>query len=303
MKPRARPQARGTQEFRTQRGAASGLRGAAAALTLLIASACAGCAPARDRAQTLDHSTKKISLAQLYMEAGKYVEAVSILSELARTNPKDADIQFNLGVARFGASDYPGAESALREALRLDPRKTDAHNYLGAVYYTTGSKESESGDSKGGMDRYRLALDEYRKVLSDPNFVGSEQVYLSLSDVHDAMGNGEEALKNARRAIEKNPKYYPAHFKIAVLLDRQEQTREAIEEYEIAAPNYASDTNYHYRLGIAYFRDNKPQRAREHLMMVTAAAPGTEKAHKAKEFLDLIAAGAPPRSGARSGPP
>ena len=204
----------------------------------------------------------------------------------------------NLGVAEFGAHDYPAAEAALEEAIRLDPRKSDVYNYLGAVEFSLGEEAKKRGDTAEAKARYDRALESYRKAISDPLFQNRQQVYLSIADVHDSMGDAEAALRSAREAIEVDPRYYAAHFKVAVLLDRLERTREAIEEYEIAAPGFASDTNYHYRLGVAYFRDRKPDLARDHLAMVVAAAPGTEKARKAKEFLDLMGAPAPPRRAA-----
>src|SRR3989442_7412918 len=107
----------------------------------------------------------------------------------------------------------------------------------------------------------------------------------------------------ARQAIEQSAKYYPANFRVAVLLDRLDRLHEAIEEYEIAAPGYSSDPGYHFRLGVAYFRDRKPELAREHLTKVTVAVPGTENARKAKEFLDLIAAPSAPPPGPTTAAP
>lgn len=277
-------------------GAAAGFL----AVAVLTAGAVCRCAPVRSRAEIQDQVEKKLNLANLYMEAQKYPQAVAIITELAKQSPKDPEIQFNLGVAQFGAHDYPASEAALEEALRLDPRKSEAYNYLGAIYFSLGEQQKERGDANASSEHYREAIEAYRKALANPAFTNREQVYLSLSDAHDAMGNSEEAIRAAREAIERNPHYSPAHFKVAVLLDRLERTREAIEEYEIAAPGYSSDPNYHYRLGVAYFRDNKPELAREHLSMVAAAIPGTEKARKAKEFLDLIAAPAPPRAGSQA---
>ena len=243
------------------------------ALVLLMAA----CAPSRPPRPSADAVTKRLGLAQLYMDAQKYPQAVTILTELAKDDPKNAEIHYNLGVARFGTRDFEGAESSLKEAIRLDPRRTDANYYLGAAYYAQHKNE--------------LALQEFRRVLDDPASTARDQAYLSTAILYDEMGNVEEAMKNAQLAIEANPKFYPAHYELAVLLDRLDRTREALEEYEIAAPDYASDSNYHYRVGVAYFRDGRFDRARDHLVKVTETVPGTEKAKKAKEFLDLIAAG------------
>jgi tetratricopeptide (TPR) repeat protein len=242
-------------------------------LVLLLA----GCAASAPQRPSPDVVAKRLSLAQLYMDAQKYPQAVTLLTELSKADPKNAEIHYNLGVALFGSREYEGAEASLKEAVRLDPRRTDAGYYLGATYYARHKND--------------LALQEFRRVFEDPSSTVRDQAYLSTAILYDDMGNVEEAMRNAQLAIEANPKFYPAHYELAVLLDRLDRIREALEEYEIAAPDYASDPNYHYRVGVAYFRDRRYDRAREHLVKVTEAVPGTEKAKKAREFLDLIAAG------------
>jgi tetratricopeptide (TPR) repeat protein len=252
--------------------------------SLCLAAWTLGCAHKATQSGSAAQSTKKLSLAQLYMGEGQnYPEAIRILTELAKQEPKDWEVRHNLGIAKFGAADYAGAQETLKEALRIDPRRSETHYWLGVVQFA-------AGDSKG-------ALESYRAALSDPVCADKEQVYLGIAAAYDAMGNTEEAIRHAQKSIEANPKFSAAHFQLAVLYDGQDRTREAIEEYEIAAPDYAADPNYHYRLGVAYFRAGKPEMARPHLSMVTESVPGTEKARKAKEFLEIIAAAAPPRSG------
>lgn len=256
-------------------------------LAVMLAASIGGlarCAPVHSQGQEVDDVGKRLSFVRaVYMEPGKYHEAVEMLSKLAKQNPNNVDVRINLGFAKIGEKDYAGAEEEFKRALKLEPRNAEAHYYLGVVYYASGDNQA--------------ALDEYRRALDDPVYANKTRVYLGLVDVYDDIGQSDEAIRHARMAIESNPKDSAAHLKLAVLLDRLDRTKEAIEEYEIAAPGFASDPNYHYRLGVAYFRDGKPDLARQHLTMVTVAVPGTEKARKAKEFLELISAGAPPRSG------
>lgn len=273
-------------------------RAICALFALAMAGAGLACAPVRSRAEIQDQVDKKLGLAKVLVEGSNYSQAIAILTDLARQQPKNAEVHLFLGIADYGLGDYPAAETALREAIRLDPRGSDGHYYYGVVCFAIGGRERDAGRAAEAQARFKQALEEWRRVLGDPTFSGREQVYLSLSEVDDALGDGEEAMRMARQAIELQPTFYPAHFRVAVLLDRLDRLREAIEEYEIAAPGYSSDPAYHFRLGVAYFRDRKPDLAREHLTKVTAAVPGTENAKKAKEFLELIAApsGAPPGS-------
>ena len=225
----------------------------------------------------------KIMLGDRLIQAESYDEAINVLSQAVHLDPKNAEGFYYLGVSHFYKNDFPEAEKALKESLRLGKRNPDAHNALGLVYAVTNRKSE--------------AMEEYKTALADPTYQARENAYMNLGICLDELGQTEEAISNLRRAVEMNPKYYPAHWELAKVLDRQDQTREAIEEYEVAAPQYASDPNYHYRLGLAYFREHKIDRAREHLTKVIETMPGSEKAVKARELLNLMgpAPAAPPQ--------
>lgn len=224
-----------------------------------------------------------IDLANRFIQAGAYVDAERLLTDALKVDPRNPDLHYYLGVARFFLGQYPAAEQSLRESIKYKERNPDAHNALGLLYNQTGERER--------------AIEEYKTALADPTMRGPEQVLLNLGLCQDAMGKTDEAILSMRHSVEANPKFYQAHYELAQLLDRQDQTREAIEEYEVAATGYSSDPTFHYRLGLAYFRDHKPAKAKEHLTKVVASLPGSEKSVKAKEILALIDA-AP-----QSGPP
>lgn len=250
--------------------------GVAALWIAAVLTVVTGCARPAGNSRSTGSSREKILLADRMIQAENFPEAVRVLNEAARVDASNPEIHYYLGVGHFYLGEYPEAEKSLRESLRLNKRNADAHNALGLVYTKLGQRER--------------ALEEYRQALADPSYRTQETSYLNMALCLDDMGRTEEAILNLRRAVEKEPKYYAAHWELAKLLDRQEQTREAIEEYEVAAPQYASDPNYHYRLGLAYFREHRMDRAREHLSKVVAAMPGTEKALEAKKYLDLMSA-------------
>ena len=221
-----------------------------------------------------NRTREKVILADRLIQAENYEEASRTLAEALRSAPDDPEIHYYLGICHFYRGEYPEAERSLKEALGLNKRNPDAHNALGLVYSRTGERTR--------------ALEEYRLALSDPLYQSAEKTYLNMAICLDEMGRTDEAITSLRQAVERDPKYYAAHWELAKLLDRQDHTREAIEEYEVAAPQFAADPNYHYRLGLAYFREHRTDRAREHLTKVIATLPGTEKALRAKEYLELI---------------
>lgn len=62
-------------------------------------------------------------------------EATAALEQAAKLEPQDADLRARLGRLWLERRDFPSAERELLEALRLDPRLTDAVRDLAAVYY------------------------------------------------------------------------------------------------------------------------------------------------------------------------
>lgn len=69
--------------------------------------------------------------------AGRNAEAIAALERLARTNPADADVWLNLGLAYLAARRYDAADGALETALRLAPDYQDARvAYARSAYFS-----------------------------------------------------------------------------------------------------------------------------------------------------------------------
>src|SRR4029079_18967208 len=83
---------------------------------------------------------EKILLGDRLIQAESYDEAVRVLKEAVRLDPKDPEAFYYLGVAHFYKNNYPEAEQALKQSLLLSKRNPDAHNALGLVYSQTGRK-------------------------------------------------------------------------------------------------------------------------------------------------------------------
>lgn len=62
------------------------------------------------------------TLGGLALRRGDYRYAVQLLSEVARNQPKDAQVQFQLGVAQLRLKQLPEARVSLEKAIALDPK-------------------------------------------------------------------------------------------------------------------------------------------------------------------------------------
>ncbi|HZR02524.1 MAG TPA: tetratricopeptide repeat protein [Burkholderiales bacterium] len=72
------------------------------------------------------------------VEAQDWKQAVERLRKAAEAEPNNADIQNWLGFANRKLGNLDAAFSAYAEALKLDPRHKNAHEYIGEAYLMVG---------------------------------------------------------------------------------------------------------------------------------------------------------------------
>jgi Flp pilus assembly protein TadD len=238
-----------------------------------IATAACGGGTATHRESELS-KPDQIRLAQSMMQAGRTGESLTIIHDVLRKFPDDPDVHSVHGQLAFQAGKYQDAEQAFRRALELDPYRTDAHNYLGVVATELG--------------RYDEAEEHYKKALADPSYPTPELVRLNLGLLYARQGRDNEAISEFRRAVEISPRFYKGHFELASVLDRTGRLDEAAREYEVAEPGYRGFGEYHYRLGLTYYRLGDRDRAREHLSRAIDVAPGSPSAAQADELLRMM---------------
>jgi Tfp pilus assembly protein PilF len=215
-----------------------------------------------------------IRLAESYFSAGKINEALGILDKAVASQPKNAALRNYYGQLSFLAGRNAEAEQAFSEALQLDPHLTDARNNLGAVYDATGRKDQ--------------AEREFLQVLSDQAYASPEKARLNLGILYQSEGRKDEAIHQLRQAVEINPKFWRGHYELASALDKAGLLDEASREYEVAAPEYKGNGEYHYRIGLVYMKLDQPSKAREHFTRCQELSPGSESASKAYDLMKML---------------
>jgi type IV pilus biogenesis/stability protein PilW len=253
-----------------------GLAMAVAALALSVG-ACGG---TRETAKKevehplADDPAFKVRMAESLMKAGRVREALEHLDEAVAKHPDNAPLRLHYGRIALQAGRFADAEASFRKALEIDPYLTDARNYLGAVL-------SELG-------RFAEAEEQFERALQDRAYPTPELLYLNLGLLRLEQHREEQAIEALRRAVEIDPKFYRAHYELAAALEGRGDYREAVREYEVAAPGYRTHGDYFYRLGFLYYRLGDESRARDHLARVLTVAPGSESAARADELLQIL---------------
>jgi lipopolysaccharide biosynthesis regulator YciM len=103
----------------------------------------------KDQDRALDYFTEAVALepslveanvglADLLLKRGRLGDAVQRLQVIEQVQPHSAANKYRLGSAMALAKDWPAAETYLKEAIRLDPRKIAYREMLAAVYSDAG---------------------------------------------------------------------------------------------------------------------------------------------------------------------
>lgn len=245
-----------------------------AALTLAVVGACGPPkAPTKTEPKELSMA-ERVRMADSFRNAGRMNDALEILDDLAKENPGNAQVHSVYGEYLFLAGRYPEAEAELNRALEADAYLTDARNWLGATL--------------AEQQRYDEARVQYEQALKDPSYPSPQLIYLNLGMLYRAQGLDNEGIDQFRRAVQIDPRFFKAHFELALALETIGKFDEALDELSVAEPAYRADGTYWYRRGFLEFRLERSAQAMESLRRCLDVSPGSPAAAQARELMEVI---------------
>ena len=80
------------------------------------------------------------NLGNIFLNQGRYQEAINQYNEALRINPNYAEAHNNLGNAFLNQGRYQEATNQYNEALRINPNIAEVHYNLGNVYLLIGDR-------------------------------------------------------------------------------------------------------------------------------------------------------------------
>jgi tetratricopeptide (TPR) repeat protein len=182
-----------------------------------------------DPALDFVHSTwtglrARIATINGFEKRGRREEAVLLAQQTVERYPDSAHARLIFGGMLNRANNSVAAEPVLREAIRLDPRRTKAHFELGYAQQAQGKLRDAAASYRRALElQPDLALAHYNLALCLTN----------LQEFADAE-------KEYRAAIHYRPEYVDAFMGLAILLSRQNRSADArryLQEAVRAAPN------------------------------------------------------------------
>jgi adenylate cyclase len=195
------------------------------------------------------------------------LKAVEFAEKAVKLNPRLSQAHQFLGGAYSTLGRYDEAIASISEAVRLEPNNAGAHGSLARAYWL----------GKGMVEEAIVELEH--AVAINPQAGYS---YLQLVFLHTLLGNYSRAEDAAKQAIDLQEKYISgkeglqvvgAHTRLGYCYYRQGRYDEAIAEYErelefLKASDHAlrdrSLTELEQKMGAAYLRKGMSEEAEQH---------------------------------------
>jgi len=109
---------------------------------------------AYEHAIALDHESSAhteqpyLNLGTLLVKTGHPTDAIPILLQAAAIAPKSNAVQYQISKAHFDLRQWPDAQRAAEEAIRLDPNDATAHYLLARIYQRSNHPDEAAREFK-----------------------------------------------------------------------------------------------------------------------------------------------------------
>ena len=194
--------------------------------------------------------------------------AERFLSQVLQVTNSYADVYNMLGVIWHDQGSFGKALDSFREALKINPRYTEASLNLAVVYNDLGmyqeartvyaqaktaqsktpgepdtfvkgklaNMHAELGDIYVGIGMYDSSLTEFRKALKlRPEFA---DIRTKLAKTLHEKGDHASAVRELKRVKKERPEYAPARISLGLTYYTAGKSKEAVDHYEEAVLIY-----------------------------------------------------------------
>ncbi|HWY52918.1 MAG TPA: tetratricopeptide repeat protein [Terriglobales bacterium] len=185
----------------------------------------------------------RIALGRILISSQKYSDAISILVEYTRRQPKDAQGFYVLGLAYEGLKKSDAAINALQRAAVLDPKDSAVHFYLGMLLASAGKMDEaivqfdaaerinpsdpethkelallleKAGEKqRAHVERTRLAA-----LKSDSEKESVIARFNQEANQYLLAGNAKAAAESYKKAVQLDPHDPKLHYNLSLALDK-----------------------------------------------------------------------------------
>jgi Flp pilus assembly protein TadD len=227
------------------------------------------------------------------IQAGRFAEAVELLTPVKRRNPKDPRPYFYSGLAFMESGDLAQAASELDEAVRLDPGKIEYLLFKANVSSRLGHKDlalrtlavfSDTSKVNGLTHAWMwLLADSYYRCHQPDDALrvlavlakrtpADSRVDLNRGQSYLLKGDQEQARQCFKASLQKNSKNNPvAYYELGKLLHQLSEIPAAKQALSSAVRQDPNNPEYAYKLATVCLALNQDAEALRYLQPVESS--------------------------------
>jgi tetratricopeptide (TPR) repeat protein len=195
--------------------------------------------------------------------AGRREEALKLLYQAVKLNPRYPEGHYDLGTALMQLGRLEEAIPHFEAALRHNPKFASAHNNLGTTLLRQG-KVAEAAE------HFHAA------VTLNPE---DPEAFYNLGTVLMTESKVDEAVACFLQALRLKPGYWEAESNLGIAFARQGHPAEARSHFAEAVRLNPNNPQAHFNLGLALLELNQPTTAAEHFSEAARLNPDDAKTH------------------------
>jgi tetratricopeptide (TPR) repeat protein len=205
------------------------------------------------------------------LREGRVDESISVLARARQSAPRDPNVSNALGLALLYKKDYPAAEKAFSDALRLNPDFLEARINRGVTALQ--------------MNRLDDAERDFQAVLDGPQSPERANAHYNLGLVHKKRSQWVDAEREFSLALADAPRMFQAYRDRGVVRVQLENFRDALPDFLAVLKEDQKDTISNYGAALCLLAVGRRDLAVRY-MERAAADTESDEGKKARRFLE-----------------
>ncbi len=223
--------------------------------------------------QSPDRMDYRAELANTYLRASKYSDAVHEFQKLIDAKPGAAAFYVGLGKAKKSAGDMTGAIEAFEKANGFEPRNVASHLGLAMTYEQIG-RDADA----------RKAYQDVIEIQPDNVEALNNLAYLEADGGVDL----DQALAHAKQAQQKRPNDPNVMDTVALIYIRKNLTDDSVRLLRDLTRRTPENPTFHLHLAMALYQKGDRRMAKRELDAAIRNKPSGREQAKIKQMLAKV---------------
>ncbi len=206
------------------------------------------------------------------LREGRADEAIAVLLRARQSSPRDPNVHNALGLALLYKKDFPTAEKAFTDAVKLKPDFVEARNNRGVTYLE--------------MNRLDDAERDFQAVLDTAPSSERANAYFNLGLLYRKKSQWIDAERQLSLAIADSPGMIRAVRERGLVRVRLENFHDGLDDFLTVLKEDSRDVGANYNAALCLLAVGRRDLALKYMERAVSAGPDTDDGRRARRFLD-----------------